>query len=67
MIGRTRNTDIPAAAKICVDTAELQQLLCAGRSTAQEIGKAAGARIQIGRRVMWNVEKVRAYMDSISK
>ena len=50
-----------------VDTTGLQQLLSAGKHTAVEIGTAAGARIQVGRRVLWNVSKVQKYLDAISE
>ena len=50
-----------------VDTAGLQALLMAGKKTAIEIGTAAGARVQVGRRVLWNVAKVQKYLDAISE
>ncbi len=50
-----------------VDTAGLQQMLMSGRKTALRIGIAAGARIQVGRRVLWNVEKIQKYLDTISE
>ena len=50
-----------------VDTTGLQALLMAGKQTAVEIGTAAGARIQVGRRVLWNVAKVQKYLDEISE
>ena len=50
-----------------IDTAGLQEMLSSGRKTAVEIGTAAGARIQVGRRVLWNVDKVQAYLDVISE
>lgn len=50
-----------------VDTKGLQTMLSAGRQTAVEIGTAAGARIQVGRRVLWNVRKVQQYLDSVSE
>lgn len=52
--------------KITVNTAELQALLSCGRYSAVQIGEAAGARIQIGKRVFWNVEKVKNYVNLIS-
>lgn len=64
---RVKDTSIPTSAKLCIDTAELQQLLCAGRKTAISIGTEAGARIKVGTRVMWNVDKIRRYLDSISE
>lgn len=48
---------------ITVDTLGLADLLTCGRSTAVKIGTEAGARIQIGRRVFWSVDKVRAYLN----
>lgn len=53
--------------KSSVDTKELQQMLSCGRATAVEIGNNANARIQFGRRVLWNVRKINAYLDSISE
>ena len=55
------------AEKRTVDTAGLQAMLSSGRKTAVEIGIAAGARIQVGRRVLWNVNKVQEYLDCISE
>lgn len=51
---------------LTVDTTGLQELLNAGIKTATEIGVAAGAKIYVGRRVLWNVSKIKAYLDEIS-
>lgn len=40
---------------LTVDTAGLQGILGSGRRTAVNIGMAAGAKITVGRRVLWNV------------
>ena len=61
----TRRVNI--SGKQAVDTAELQSLLSCGRKTAVEIGDNAGAKIKIGRRVLWNVSKVQQYLDNISE
>ena len=53
--------------RIAVDTKELQTMLCCGRETACKIGTGAGARIHIGKRLLWNVEKIQAYLNSISE
>ena len=50
-----------------IDTKALQEMLSCGRPAAIKAGTAAGARVQIGRRVLWNVEKVEQYIDSISQ
>lgn len=50
---------------LSVDTAGLQKLLNSGRQTATQIGTAAGAKFCVGRRVYWNVDKVKKYLDEI--
>lgn len=50
-----------------VNAIELQSMLGCGRATAVKIAEAAGARIKIGRRVLYNVGKVQAYLDQISE
>ena len=52
---------------LCVDTAELQNILNSGRQTAVRIGTDASARFKIGRRVFWNVSKIQKYLDTISE
>jgi hypothetical protein len=52
--------------RLLVDTAGLQQITDCGREAATKIGMAAGARVKVGRRVLWNVEKVREYLKGIS-
>lgn len=56
-----------ATSDLCVDTPGLQELTHSGRKTAVEIGLAAEAKIVVGRRVLWNVEKVRKYLEYISE
>ena len=51
---------------LCVDTSGLQEITQSGRKTAVEIGTQAGARIHIVRCVLWNVEKVKYYINAIS-
>ena len=60
--GEARNID-----KICVTTDGLQDLLDCGRATAVEIGGQAGARIEVGKRLLWNVSKVQSYIDSLAE
>ena len=62
---RIRNESIENCT--AVDTEKLQRLLTSGRKTAVEIGTAAGARIQVGRRVLWNVQKIQDYLNKISE
>lgn len=53
--------------KIAITTNELQDMLSCGRYSAVQIGEAAEARIQIGKRIFWNVEKVKTYINLISE
>ena len=52
---------------ILLDTKELQKVTSCGRDGAIKLGTKAGARVQLGRRVLWNVNKIRAYLDQISE
>ena len=63
----TNKTDqISNYQKITVTTDELQELLSCGRKSAVDIGELAEARVQIGKRVLWNVEKIKIYINLIS-
>lgn len=41
------------------------EYLAVGRNTAEKIGRAAGARFKVGRRVLYRRDKIDAYIDSI--
>lgn len=64
---KTAKSNIMPMNRLTIDTAELQALLGCGRVTAIQTGEAAAARVQIGRRVLWNVDKIRSYLNSISE
>lgn len=51
---------------ITVDINGLAALLSCGESTARKIGEDAEARISIGRRVLYSVEKVKSYVKTIA-
>lgn len=53
--------------KLAVTTEELQELLSLGRQSAVQIGLEAGAKITVGKRVIWNKEKVKEYLYQISE
>lgn len=52
---------------IAVDIEKLSAILSCGCATARKIGKQAEARIFIGRRVLYSVNKVQKYLDSIAE
>ena len=63
----TCKNDLPTGVqKFAVTPEELQAMLSCGRRTAVQVGESAEARMQIGRRVLWNVSKVQLYLDLIS-
>lgn len=65
-MNKTTNNSIQLSNRITVNTESLSEMLDCGRATAVKIGEAAGARIQMGKRVLWNVRKVENYLDCIS-
>lgn len=66
MRATSQSNTIPPDQKIAVTTNELQAMLSCGRYSAVQIGDAAQARIQIGKRILWNVEKIKKYVGYIS-
>ena len=66
MNGTTKFSLRNQASRLAVTTDELQSLLGCGRKSAVDIGEMAEARIQLGKRVLWNIEKVRIYLNLIS-
>lgn len=61
-----QNETIISQDRLAVTTERLQNILDCGRPTAVEIGTLAKARVEIGRRALWNVSKVQKYLDSIA-
>ena len=51
---------------LAVDIDKLSGMLSYGQATARQIGEDAGARIMIGRRVLYSVSKVERYLEAIA-
>ncbi len=66
MNATTKKYDIDLTKKLTVDTEELQQILSLGRKSAVEIGNMASARIVIGKRIVWNLQKIQEYLYDIA-
>ena len=64
---KTNCADEDFSKKLTVDINGLQSLLSCGMSTARKIGKDSGAEIHLGRRVLYVVEKVKTYINEMSK
>ena len=56
---KIRNTD----KQITVDLEQLSAMLGCGKATARKVGEQAEARIVIGRRVLYSVEKIQRYLN----
>lgn len=52
---------------LAVDIENLSIMLSCGHATARKIAEQAGARIEIGRRVLYVVSKVQKYLEDISE
>ena len=52
---------------ISVNTEGLAETLGCGRVTAIKIGEAAQAKMKVGRRVLWNLDKIRGYLSEVSE
>lgn len=52
--------------KILINTKELQDVLGVSKNTAIKIGDEAGARVQFGKLLRWNVEKLSSYLKEKS-
>jgi hypothetical protein len=53
--------------RLAVDITGLAQMLGSGKQTAREVGEAAGASFKIGRRRLYHVPKIEAYLDTLTK
>lgn len=52
---------------LAVNTSTLMKMLSCGRPTAVKIGTQAGAKIIVGRKILWNPRIIRRYLDDISE
>lgn len=52
---------------IAVDIEILSAMLSCGHATARKIGEQSHAKITIGRRVLYSVERVRGYLDCLAE
>ncbi|RKI90548.1 hypothetical protein D7V94_13840 [Parablautia intestinalis] len=63
---KTTESQLELKHRMLISTADLQELLSCGRSTTVKIGTEAGAKVQIGKRVLWNREKIQKYLNERS-
>jgi hypothetical protein len=58
----SKNTT-PGAERVLVDLRELQKMLSCGRTVSEKIAAAADASVKIGRRHLYNVDKIKRYVN----
>lgn len=51
---------------VCVTMPNLMIMLDCGRPTAERIADAAGAKFKVGKRALYNVDKVRKYINTLN-
>lgn len=53
---------------LTVSTKQLMELLNCGKPTAVKVGVEAGAKIVVGeRKILWNLNLIRQYLDSMAQ
>jgi len=52
---------------LAVNTSMLMKMLNCGKPTAIKVGTRAGAKIVIGRKILWNPRIIRRYLDNIAE
>lgn len=59
-----KRKDFTTPTKLYVGIDELKTMLSIGRNSALIVGEKANAKVKVGRRTLYNVEKVKEYMAS---
>lgn len=62
-----KTKDRLTAEPLAVDIERLSAMLSCGHATARKVGEQAQARVVIGRRVLYSVDKVRHYLNRLAE
>ena len=65
-MNKTIQSDLDISKKILLNTKELQIMLSCGRFSAVKLGEDAQARVEVGKRVLWNRKKIEKYLENIA-
>ena len=63
---RNRTVTMAAGESRLMDTEELRAYTNLGRNNAMKFGEEIGAKVQIGRRVLWDRRKIDEYFNSLT-
>lgn len=63
---RNRTVTMASGESRLMDTEELRAYTNLGRNNAMKLGEEIGAKVQIGRRVLWDRRKIDEYFNSLT-
>lgn len=63
---RSRTTNFAAGETRLMDTEELRVYTNLGRNNAMKLGEEIGAKVKIGKRVLWDKKKIDQYFDELT-
>ena len=63
---RNRTVTTTVGESRLMDTEELRAYTNLGRNNAMKLGEEIGAKVQIGRRVLWDRRKIDEYFNSLT-
>lgn len=63
---RNRTVTATVGESRLMDTEELRAYTNLGRNNAMKLGEEIGAKVQIGRRVLWDRRKIDEYFNSLT-
>lgn len=63
---RQRTNDLEVGNARLMDTEELRSYTSLGRNSAMKVGEEIGAKVKIGRRVLWDRRKIDEYFNSLT-
>lgn len=64
---RERTVTSSAEHSRLLDTKELRAYVSLGHNGSVKLGEDSGAKIRIGRRVLWDKNKIDKYLDSLTE
>ena len=63
---RTRAANVVAGESRLMDTEELRAYTNLGRNNAMKLGEEIGAKVKIGKRVLWDRVKIDQYLNELT-
>lgn len=66
IIMRTRNIGASLGESRLMDTEELRAYTNLGRNNAMKLGEEIGAKVKIGKRVLWDRKKIDQYFNELT-